>query len=85
MGIMDMRVIITVISFVVFLLIVLWAYSGRQKKRFDEAANLPFADDEMQRKSVAKWQTENDSTTSDKSSDGQSAGRKATEKERSHG
>jgi len=29
-----------------FLGIVFWAYSKKQKKPFDEAANLPFADDE---------------------------------------
>ena len=59
MGIMDLRVIITVVSFIVFLLIVWWAYSGRQKERFDEAANLPFADDDMQQRSVAKRQPAN--------------------------
>ena len=85
MDIMDMRVIVTVVSFVVFLLIVLWAYSGRQKKRFDEAANLPFADDEMQEKSVARWQAANESSISDKSSTGQSADRATSEKETSHG
>ena len=85
MGITDMRVIVTVVSFVVFLLIVLWAYSGRQKKRFDEAANLPFADDEMQEKSVAKWQAANDNTNTDKSSASQSAGKATSDKETSHG
>ncbi|MFK8084000.1 MAG: cbb3-type cytochrome oxidase subunit 3 [Granulosicoccus sp.] len=48
----DLRVIITVVLFVAFLGIVFWAYSSRQKERFDEAANLPFADDEMQRRTV---------------------------------
>ncbi len=64
MGIMDLRVIITVVSFVVFLLIVWWAYSGRQKQRFDEAANLPFADDDMQARTVEKRQSANGSTSS---------------------
>ena len=48
----DLRVIITVVLFLSFLGIVFWAYSSRQKERFDEAANLPFADDEMQEKTV---------------------------------
>ena len=33
----------TVISFAVFIGIVLWAYSKRRRKDFDEAANAPFA------------------------------------------
>ena len=49
---MDLRVLITVISFLCFIGIVIWAYSGRQKTRFEEAANLPFADDEMQQKTM---------------------------------
>lgn len=85
MGIMDMRVIVTVVSFVVFLLIVFWAYSGRQKARFDEAANLPFADDDMQDKSVAQWRSANDKTHMENSSTGQSADRATSNKETSHG
>lgn len=86
MGIMDMRVIITVVSFVVFLLIVWWAYSGRQKTRFDEAANLPFADDDMQQRTVAKQQSTNGDASSDinKSAD-QSAVRATSEQEVPHG
>ncbi len=33
----------TVVSFVVFIGIVLWAYSNRRRPAFDEAANAPFA------------------------------------------
>ena len=33
----------TVISFVVFLGIVAWAYSKRRKQSFEDAANAPFA------------------------------------------
>jgi len=43
------RALITLVSFIAFLAIVAWAWSGRRKRRFEEAANLPFADDEMQR------------------------------------
>ena len=39
----DLRLIITLALFVVFVAIVVWAWSARQKDRFDEAAQLPFA------------------------------------------
>jgi len=35
--------IMTVVSFITFIGIVVWAYSRRRKKAFDEAANAPFA------------------------------------------
>jgi len=37
----------TLLAFVAFLAVCFWAYSGKQKKAFDEAAQLPFADDDM--------------------------------------
>ncbi len=40
-----MHSIWTVIVFIVFIGIVLWAYSGRRKKDFDEAARLVLDDD----------------------------------------
>ena len=79
---MDMRVVITVVSFVVFLLIVWWAYSGRQKQRFDEAANLPFADDDMQERTIESRQRK---ASSDRNSAGHSAARTTAEKEVPHG
>jgi len=42
----DLRAAATVFVFVAFIAICIWAYSGKRKARFDEAANLPFADDE---------------------------------------
>lgn len=36
----------TVMMFVLFIGIVLWAWSGKRKQAFDEAANLPLMDDE---------------------------------------
>lgn len=33
----------TVVSFVAFISVVMWAYSGRRKAAFEEAANAPFA------------------------------------------
>jgi cytochrome c oxidase cbb3-type subunit 4 len=35
--------IITVVSFVAFIAIVVWAWSAKRRKAFDEAANAPFA------------------------------------------
>ncbi|MET1076429.1 MAG: cbb3-type cytochrome c oxidase subunit 3 [Pseudomonas sp.] len=34
----------TVVVFVAFIALVLWAYNGKRQKSFDDAANLPFAD-----------------------------------------
>ncbi|MBP7535993.1 MAG: cbb3-type cytochrome c oxidase subunit 3 [Ottowia sp.] len=36
---------VTVVAFVVFIGIVFWAWSRRNKERFDEAARLPFEQD----------------------------------------
>ncbi len=47
MDLNDLRIIITSLSFVVFIAIVFWAYSGRQRVRFSEAANLPFVDSDL--------------------------------------
>lgn len=54
MDVNELRTIITVACFIAFIGIVYWAYSGRQKSRFDEAANLPFADDDMQERTLAE-------------------------------
>ena len=42
----DARSLVTVACFISFIGIVWWAYSASRKSSFDEAANLPFADDE---------------------------------------
>lgn len=46
MDINVLRSIVTVLTFVVFIAIVAWAWSGRNAKSFDEAAQLPFGQDE---------------------------------------
>ena len=46
MDINDMRSAITVVSLLLFLGIVAWAWSRRRSAAFDEAAQLPFLDDE---------------------------------------
>ncbi|QRR32789.1 cbb3-type cytochrome c oxidase subunit 3 [Hydrogenophaga sp. YM1] len=45
MDINALRSIVTVISLLVFLGIVAWAWSRRNRERFDEAARLPFQDE----------------------------------------
>ena len=47
MDMVTFHTIWTVILFVSFIGIIVWAYSKRQKTRFTEAANLVFADDEL--------------------------------------
>lgn len=42
----DFQGVITAVLMAIFIGIVIWAYSGKRKKRFDEAANLVFADEE---------------------------------------
>jgi len=45
MDINDLRALATVFTTVAFVTVCIWAYSGKNKKRFDEAANIPFADE----------------------------------------
>ena len=50
MDINDLRSLVTVLSLLTFLAIVFWAYGLKSnKKRFEEAAKLPFADVEADR------------------------------------
>ena len=41
----TLRAMATVLSFITFIGIVLWAYAGRNAADFDEAARLPFEQD----------------------------------------
>ena len=41
----DTRILFTVVSFLTFIGIILWAYSARRRADFEAAANLPFADE----------------------------------------
>jgi cytochrome c oxidase cbb3-type subunit 4 len=49
MDINDLRGISTAFLLVAFIGLVIWAYSKKRKKSFDEAANLPFADEDEDR------------------------------------
>ena len=48
MDVNDMRAAWTLLSFLAFVGIAVWAYSGRRKARFEEAARLPLDDDHPQ-------------------------------------
>jgi cytochrome c oxidase cbb3-type subunit IV len=45
MDVNDLRSIVTVLSMLTFVGIVVWAYRRTNRANFDEAAMLPFADD----------------------------------------
>ena len=49
MDINTLRSIVTVIAFLVFVGIVIWAWSRRNQAAFDEAARLPFQQDDARR------------------------------------
>lgn len=42
----------TLFAMIAFLGVCFWAYSPRRKDKFNEAANLPFADDDLHQESV---------------------------------
>lgn len=46
MDINDLRSVVTVFSMLVFLVIVAWAYSARNRHAFDAIAALPLVDDD---------------------------------------
>jgi cytochrome c oxidase cbb3-type subunit 4 len=48
MDLTSLRSVVTLLSFLVFAGIVYWAWSSKNKVRFDEAANLPFLDDDTE-------------------------------------
>ena len=51
MDINTLRGLGTVFAFVAFVGVVIWAYSASKKKDFDEAAQLPFADEDVDKAS----------------------------------
>ena len=46
MDVIDLRSILTVVSLFTFVGIVAWTFSRRNSAHFDEAAMLPFADEQ---------------------------------------
>jgi len=53
MDINDLRVVISVVSFVAFIGIAVWAYSRKRTRDFDEAAMLPFTEKDSGEDAVA--------------------------------
>ena len=51
MSVNDLRSLVTVLSMAVFIGIVAWAWSAANRRRFDEAALLPFAEGTSERTS----------------------------------
>jgi cytochrome c oxidase cbb3-type subunit 4 len=45
MDVTTLRIIATVVSFITFIGIMVWAFSRSNAKRFEEAARLPFEQD----------------------------------------
>ena len=54
MGYSLVQSIWTLVVLVLFVGIVLWAWSGKRKKDFDEAANIPFTEDEKPTDTTSK-------------------------------
>ena len=52
MDINDLRGISTLMLFIGFVGMCFWAYNSKRKTAFDEAANLPFADEELNQRSM---------------------------------
>ncbi len=58
MDLNELRGIHTLLVMVAFLGIVWWAYSAHRKKPNDEAAHLPFDDDEVEKRTLEQEKTE---------------------------
>ncbi|MEQ5814832.1 cbb3-type cytochrome c oxidase subunit 3 [Marinobacter sp. NFXS11] len=59
MDINELRGIHTLLVMAVFFGIVWWAYSAHRKKANDEAAHLPFDDDDVEQRTLEQEKTEN--------------------------
>ena len=52
MDINDLRGLSTALLLFAFIGLCFWAYNSKRKKAFDEAANLPFADEELNQRTM---------------------------------
>ena len=52
MDINDLRGLSTLFLMISFIGLCIWAYSGKRKTTYDEAANLPFADEPQNQSSL---------------------------------
>lgn len=58
MDINDFRGIQTILVMIAFFGIIWWAYSSHRKKKNDEAAHLPFDDDDIAERTLKQDKTE---------------------------
>ena len=56
MDINTLRGISTIFVMIAFISICLWAYSSQRKSKFDDAANLPFEDDEIDKRTISNME-----------------------------
>lgn len=59
MDINDLRGLSTLFLFIAFVGLCIWAYSSKRRKSFDEAANLPFADEDDTKPAPEREEEEN--------------------------
>ena len=59
MDINTVRGLSTVFVFIAFIGVCWWAFNPKRKKKFNEAANLPFADDEQSQQSARQESEQN--------------------------
>ena len=52
MDINELRGLSTLFLMVAFIGLCFWAYSSKRKKTFDDAAQLPFADEELNQRTM---------------------------------
>ena len=50
----DLRIAVTVVSFIAFIAIVFWAFSRKSKKGFDVASRIPFESLEQAKQDEAR-------------------------------
>jgi cytochrome c oxidase cbb3-type subunit 4 len=58
MDINTLRGLSTILVMIVFVGICLWAYSSSKKDDFDDAANLPFDDDDIAARTLSETERE---------------------------
>jgi len=58
MDINTLRGLSTILVMIVFVGICLWAYSSGKRKDFDDAANLPFDDEEIAQRTLGETERE---------------------------
>ena len=61
----------TVLAMVAFIGVCIWAWSSKNKQRFDEAAQLPFMDDDLDVNDLDKQSLDSESPLTSKSKDSQ--------------